>query len=281
MQLSHTPAAIGAAFDDPNLIASAGLVPLVALAEAAGLLDLVSAHVSVPTDKGANADLTTMSLVAGMCSGADSIQDMSILRHGAMGKAFAHCYAPSRLGSFLRQFTFGPVRQLDAVASRFLAALAAQTPLLAGIDDLSLVDLDARVGGGPWPWQAGRIVRLHRRPRTQRISGDRHRSRRRTGDRRDPPAQGLRELGEGSGKDRRRRPWDRSPAAVRRRDRDGPPARRLRVLRLPDRPCRIEVFGVPAARIGAFHPVRARRTLPLDATQVRAIEERAGQVRAF
>ena len=111
MQLSHTPAAIGAAFDDPNLIASAGLVPLIALAEAAGLLDLVSAHVSVPTDKGANADLKTMSLIAGMCAGADSIQDMSILRHGAMGKAFAHCYAPSTLGSFLRQFTFGHVRQ--------------------------------------------------------------------------------------------------------------------------------------------------------------------------
>ena len=147
MQLSHTPAAIGAAFDDPNLIASAGLVPLIALAEAAGLLDLVSAHVSVPTDKGANADLKTMSLVAGMCAGADSIQDMSILYtralgHGAMGKTFDYCYAPSTLGSFLRQFTFGHVRQFDAVASRFLAALAEQTPLLAGIDDLALVDLD-------------------------------------------------------------------------------------------------------------------------------------------
>jgi hypothetical protein len=142
VELSHTPAAIGAAFDDSNLIASAGLVPLVALAEAAGLPALVAAHVSVPTDKGANADLKTMSLVAGMCAGADSIQDMSILRHGAMGKAFDYCYAPSTLGSFLRQFTFGHVRQLDAVASRFVAALAEQTPLVAGIDDLALVDLD-------------------------------------------------------------------------------------------------------------------------------------------
>ena len=124
MQLSHAPAAIGAAFDDPNLVASAGLVPLVALAESAGLLDLVSAHVLVPTDKGANADLKTMSLVARMCAGADSIQDMSILRHGAMGKTFDYCYAPSTLGTFLRQFTFGHVRQLDAVASRFLSASA-------------------------------------------------------------------------------------------------------------------------------------------------------------
>ena len=69
---------------------------MVALAEAAGLLGSVSEHVAVPTDKGANADLKTMSLVAGMCAGADSIQDMSILftralGHGAMGKTFVHC----------------------------------------------------------------------------------------------------------------------------------------------------------------------------------------------
>ncbi len=76
------------AFDDPNMLASAGLVLLIALAEAAGLLTLVAAEVGVPTGKGAKADLKTMSLVAGMCVGADSIHDMSILRHGAMGKAF-------------------------------------------------------------------------------------------------------------------------------------------------------------------------------------------------
>jgi hypothetical protein len=57
-----------------------------------------------------------MSLIAGMCADADSIQDMSILftralGHGAMGKTFVHCYAPSTRGSFLRQFTFGHVRQ--------------------------------------------------------------------------------------------------------------------------------------------------------------------------
>ena len=243
MQLSHTPAAIGAAFDDPNLIASAGLVPLIALAESAGLLELVSAHVGVPTDKGANADLETMSLVSGMCAGADSIKDMSILRHGAMGKTFAHCYAPSTLGSFLRQFTFGHVRQLDAVASRFLAALAEQAPLLAGIDDLALVDLDARVDRGPWPWEAGRVVRLHRRPRTQRRSGDRHRSRRSPGHRRDPAAQGLRRFRPRRRPDRGRRPADRPPPAIRKRDRDGRPARRLRVLRPPDGPCRSERRG--------------------------------------
>ena len=54
-----------------------------------------------------------------------------LLRHGGMGRVFARAYAPSTVGSFLRSFTFGHVRQLDAVASRFLAGLGARTPLLA------------------------------------------------------------------------------------------------------------------------------------------------------
>lgn len=55
------------------------------------------------------------SLVAGMVAGADSVDDMALLRHGGMGKVFHRPYAPSTLGQFLRTFTFGHVRQLDAV----------------------------------------------------------------------------------------------------------------------------------------------------------------------
>jgi len=86
--------------------------------------------------------LKVSSLVAGMVAGADSIDDMSVLRHGAMGKVFTGAYAPSTLGSFLRAFAFGHVRQLDAVASRFLGGLAAATPLVAGVDQYALVDVD-------------------------------------------------------------------------------------------------------------------------------------------
>ena len=124
MRLSHTLATTSAAFDDPNLVSAAGLVPAMALAQRAGLADLADEHLSVPTDKGANAGLKVTSLVAGMVAGADSIDDMALLRHGGMGRVFARAYAPSTLGSFLRAFTFGHVRQLDAVASRFLLALA-------------------------------------------------------------------------------------------------------------------------------------------------------------
>jgi hypothetical protein len=145
MQLCHTPRATSAVFDDPNLVSSAGLVPVLALAGLAGLEELAQTHLSVPTDKGANAGLKVTSLVAGMVAGADSIDDMALLRHGGMGKVFANAYAPSTLGSFLRSFTFGHVRQLDAVASRFLTGLTAQATLIAttpDTDDRVMIDID-------------------------------------------------------------------------------------------------------------------------------------------
>ena len=142
MQLSHTRPVADAAFDDPNLVSCAGLVPVVRLAQDAGLRVLADEHLSVPTDKGANAGLKVSSLVAGMVAGADSIDDMALLRHGGMGRVFAAAYAPSTLGSFLRAFTFGHVRQLDAVASRFLTGLAGRTPVVAGLAGPVLVDID-------------------------------------------------------------------------------------------------------------------------------------------
>ncbi len=142
MQLSHTRPVASAVFDDPNLVSCAGLVPITALAQKCGLAALADEHLSVPTDKGANAGAKVTSLVAGMIAGADSIDDMALLRHGAMGTVFDRPYAPSTLGSFLREFAFGHVRQLDAVASRLLVRLAERAPLLEQIDGTVMVDLD-------------------------------------------------------------------------------------------------------------------------------------------
>jgi hypothetical protein len=144
MQLSHTRPVVSASFDEPNLVSTAGLVPLMGLAGKAGLRKLADERMSVPTDKGANAGLKLSSLVAGMAAGADSIDDMALLRHGGMGKVFTGAYAPSTLGSFLRSFTFGHVRQADAVASRFLLNLAEHTGLLGGRQDAGsgIGDLD-------------------------------------------------------------------------------------------------------------------------------------------
>ncbi len=142
MQLSHSRRVVSAVFDEPNLVSAAGLVPVMTLACEVGLRTLADELLTVPTDKGANPGLKVSSLVAGMAAGADSIDDMAILRHGGMGRIFDAAYAPSTLGSFLRAFTFGHVRQLDAVACRVLAGLASGTPLLAGVDGDVLVDVD-------------------------------------------------------------------------------------------------------------------------------------------
>ena len=129
-------------FDEPNLVSAAGLVPIMKLASEVGLRSVADRFLTVPTDKGANPGLKVSSLVAGMLAGADSIDDMAILRHGGMGRVFEAAYATSTLGSFLRSFTFGHVRQLDAVACRVLAGLRTATPLLNGVDGDVLVDVD-------------------------------------------------------------------------------------------------------------------------------------------
>ena len=138
---------MSAVFDDPNLVGSAGLVPVMRLAARAGLADLADRLLSVPTDKGANAGVKVASLVAGMVTGADSIDDLAVLRHGGMAKLFTRIYAPSTLGSFLRAFRFGHVRQLDAVAARFLHELTDLTPVVTMSPGLAFVDVDDTVIG--------------------------------------------------------------------------------------------------------------------------------------
>lgn len=144
MQVSHTLPSMAVAFDEANLVGPAGLVPVMALAREAGLVELVDEAVKLPTDKGANAGLKLSSLVAGMVAGADSIDDMELLRHGAMDKLFTACHAPSTLGSYLRAFTFGHVKQLQGAATRFLENLGQNVPLLGKAEskDFVFIDID-------------------------------------------------------------------------------------------------------------------------------------------
>ena len=139
MRVSHGYTAV---FDDPNLVSCAGLAPVLELAERAGLQDLAADHVQIRKAGGAKPALKVPALIAGMIAGADSIDDMALLRHGAMDRLFDGIRAPSTLGTFLRTFTFGHVRQLDAVASRLLIDLAGRAPLLPGADRLAYVDVD-------------------------------------------------------------------------------------------------------------------------------------------
>jgi hypothetical protein len=141
--LSHDPLKTRACFDDPNLVSRAGLVPVMSLAERCGLEALVRQAVTITAATGANAGLKAGCVVAGMAAGADSIDDMDVLRHGAMESLFDGVRAPSTLGSFLRSFTWGNARQLEAVSGEFLARLAGRAPLLPGADVLAFVDIDS------------------------------------------------------------------------------------------------------------------------------------------
>ena len=143
MRLSHDPAKTHASFDDPNLVSRAGLVPVMALAQRCGLADLAGEHVTIASPAGVNPHLKVPCLVAGMAAGADSIDDMDLLRHGAMTELFGGIRAPSTLGSHLRSFTWGNVRQLEKVGRQLLAELASRAPLLPGAGVLAFIDIDS------------------------------------------------------------------------------------------------------------------------------------------
>ena len=148
MKSSHTAAATFAAFDDPNLLASGGLAPAVRLAERCRLPTLARDKVQLKdaaNGAGAAVGAKVMSLVAGMLAGADSIDDTDVLRHGAMARAFTGIRAPSTLGTFLRAFTWGHVRQLESAARAFTCNLARHCNLLAGGGQVVHLDIDSKV----------------------------------------------------------------------------------------------------------------------------------------
>jgi hypothetical protein len=143
VRLLHSLARTHASFDDPNLVSHAGLVPVMALAQRAGLADLIAEHVRPGGECGVNAYLKVGCLVAGMAAGADSIDDMDLLRHGAMSTLFGGVRAPSTLGSHLRCYAWGNVSQLEKAGREFLIALAGQAPLLPGAGTLAFIDIDS------------------------------------------------------------------------------------------------------------------------------------------
>jgi hypothetical protein len=145
MRASHRPTSVSVRFDEPNLVSCAGLVPVMRLAERAGLAEVVTDLLTVPGTAGAHAGAKVTSIVAGMVTGADSIDDLDVIRHGALPALFEGGRAPSTLGTFLRAFTWGHVRQLDTVARHCVAVLSAQAPLLPGAQTFAFLDLDSTI----------------------------------------------------------------------------------------------------------------------------------------
>src|SRR5436189_3130521 len=90
--------------------------------------------VHLDTSIGSNPAGKISAIVAGMIVGADSIDDINVIRHGGMAAMFDWVYAPSTLGSFLREFTHGHVRQVQSAGRELLVQLVGRTPVLAGAD---------------------------------------------------------------------------------------------------------------------------------------------------
>ena len=225
MQLFHRSTSLSATFDETNLVSAAGLVPAMALAVKAGLSELADKWLTVPDYFGANAGLKVTALVAGMLAGADSIDDMAILRHGGMKKLFVGAYAPSTLGSFLRAFTFGPLRQLDAVAWRWLVNVATVAPIAAGIDEYALVDIDDTIKEVHGYQKQGSGYGVFQGARVERAAGDRFHGHDSTDHHRVPAPQRRSRIPARGGQVRRRHSRHRPPTAFSDRVRAGAAAR--------------------------------------------------------
>jgi hypothetical protein len=133
-------------FDDERAVANAGVMLPALLARRLGLEQLVDQTVRLGDRAGgANSGRKVMTMVSAMALGADCIEDCDILRSGQTAAVLGHrVAAPSTLGTFLRSFTFGHVRQLDRVLADSLSRAWA-----AGAgpgDDRLVVDVDSFVG---------------------------------------------------------------------------------------------------------------------------------------
>ena len=125
----------------------AGLVPVMALAERAGLSELVAERVTINTTRVASAAVNPAgkltSIIAGMAAGADSIDDLDVIRSGGMRRLFTQVYAPATLGQFLREFSHGHTRQLASVLRAHLVQLARHSDLLPGLAERAFIDIDS------------------------------------------------------------------------------------------------------------------------------------------
>ena len=147
MQVSHNFLPDSAVFDDDNLVSCAGLVPVMTLAEQTGLAEMLAEKVHIAETRiksgAANPAPKLATLIGGMCAGADSIDDIDLVRSGGMKTLFGGVYAPSTIGTLLREFSFGHARQLESVLRHHLAALCDRVDLLPGADERVFIDIDS------------------------------------------------------------------------------------------------------------------------------------------
>ena len=154
-RVSHVLDRIDATFDDPNLVANAGLLLVATLSQRLGLEELIDATVRLDGRVGgARPGRKVLTLTHALCAGGSHIDHTDLLRAGATGSVLGHrVMAPSTIGTFLRSFTFGHCRQMEAVVGHALkhawtaGAGPAAAPLVIDIDStICEVDGDAKQG---------------------------------------------------------------------------------------------------------------------------------------
>jgi Transposase DDE domain group 1 len=147
VQVWHNFTAASALFDDDHLVSCAGLVPVMTLATQTGLPQLLAEAVRITapriTSGAANPAPKLATLIAAMCAGADCIDDIDLVRAGGMKTLFSGVYAPSTVGTLLREFTFGHARQLESVLRHHLSRLCQRVDLLPGAATGAFIDIDS------------------------------------------------------------------------------------------------------------------------------------------
>jgi hypothetical protein len=147
MQVSRGLDRVSVIFDDERLVANAGLIAPASVAQHLGLKDLVEERVDLGDAPGrANVGHKAMSVIHAVLAGAEFIDGCDVLRAGSTAAVLGHAVAaPSTIGTFLRSFSWGHARQLDAVAGEMLARAWAAG---GGPEDLGggfTIDLDSSI----------------------------------------------------------------------------------------------------------------------------------------
>jgi hypothetical protein len=145
MPASHTLGRVRVSFDDDHAVANAGLVVPATLASKLALEQLVNATVDLGGRAGAaNSGAKASTVIFGMLAGGRCIDDLDVLRAGATARVLPFSVAaPSTVGTWLRSFSFGHVRQLDRVLDRLL-----QLTWSAGAgpgDEVLTIDVDSTI----------------------------------------------------------------------------------------------------------------------------------------
>jgi hypothetical protein len=146
VQASHDLAGVEVSFDESNLVPCAGLLPAAALAQRLDVAGVVEERLTLARHS-ANSGTKVLSVIGSMLAGGDSIDDVALLRSGALPALFDCSRAPSTIGTWLRDFQWHNVRQLDAISRELLKR---QWAAGAGPADLTgplTFDLDSTIVG--------------------------------------------------------------------------------------------------------------------------------------